>query len=412
MNSTRRLFAQAVLVAVAASVLAAGVVPLLLAWDELPSRVATHFGLNGRADGSMSRAMSAATTVPPLVACALVLVLVSVLRRPGRPAGPYVAALAAGAGSVLASASWLTARSNQGHTDWREARMSLGWSIVVIGSSLVLAPIAAWGSAQITEPRVSTAQPPTVLPSLVLPAGHRTAWVQHSSNAFLLVPSIGVALLGGVLALVLTPWIGLVLAVLAIVTSFLAWITVRADDRGLGIAYGPLGWPRQRIALDRIEQATPIDVRPSQWGGWGYRGSLRFFRQAAVVLKAGPGIRLDLKGGKVFVVTTPDAETAAALLNSGLDAIALRSSWYRSKRRCPGTWWAPPPSKRLGRAIPVRRVRFPSTSAITALVHGCARSNRAILVTDWSQDFASTFVTTSPPVSTQSLPARSRSAAC
>jgi len=32
-------------------------------------------------------------------------------------------------------------------------------------------------------------------------------------------------------------------------------------------------------------------------------------------------------------------------------------------RRCPGTWWAPPPSKRVGRALPVRRVRFPSTSA-------------------------------------------------
>lgn len=31
--------------------------------------------------------------------------------------------------------------------------------------------------------------------------------------------------------------------------------------------------------------------------------------------------------------------------------------------RCLGTWWAPPPSKRLGRAILVRRVRFPSTSA-------------------------------------------------
>ena len=34
------------------------------------------------------------------------------------------------------------------------------------------------------------------------------------------------------------------------------------------------------------------------------------------------------------------------------------------RRRCPSTWWAPPPSKRLARAIPVRRVRFPSTSAI------------------------------------------------
>src|SRR5215204_6530395 len=36
---------------------------------------------------------------------------------------------------------------------------------------------------------------------------------------------------------------------------------------------------------------------------------------------------------------------------------------YVLARRCPGTWWAPPPSKRLGRAILVRRVRFPSTSA-------------------------------------------------
>ena len=36
---------------------------------------------------------------------------------------------------------------------------------------------------------------------------------------------------------------------------------------------------------------------------------------------------------------------------------------YPRGRRCPSAWWAPPPSKRAGRAIPVRRVRFPSTSA-------------------------------------------------
>ena len=36
---------------------------------------------------------------------------------------------------------------------------------------------------------------------------------------------------------------------------------------------------------------------------------------------------------------------------------------YRHRWRCLSTWWAPPPSKRVGRAIPVRRVRFPSTSA-------------------------------------------------
>lgn len=36
---------------------------------------------------------------------------------------------------------------------------------------------------------------------------------------------------------------------------------------------------------------------------------------------------------------------------------------YPAGRRCLSAWWAPPPSKRVGRAIPVRRVRFPSTSA-------------------------------------------------
>ena len=38
--------------------------------------------------------------------------------------------------------------------------------------------------------------------------------------------------------------------------------------------------------------------------------------------------------------------------------------WYGDSGRCPGTWWAPPPSKRSGRANLVRRVRFPSTSAV------------------------------------------------
>jgi len=38
---------------------------------------------------------------------------------------------------------------------------------------------------------------------------------------------------------------------------------------------------------------------------------------------------------------------------------------YCLERRCLGTWWAPPPSKRPRREIPVWRVRFPSTSAIS-----------------------------------------------
>jgi hypothetical protein len=58
-----------------------------------------------------------------------------------------------------------------------------------------------------------------------------------------------------------------------------------------------------------------IEVRPVQWGGWGYRGSVRVFKKAAVVLRKGPGLRLRLRNGAQFAVTVPGAEPAAALLN-------------------------------------------------------------------------------------------------
>ena len=39
-------------------------------------------------------------------------------------------------------------------------------------------------------------------------------------------------------------------------------------------------------------------------------------KRAAVVLRAGPGIRLDLHDGKVFVVTIDDPDIPARLLNA------------------------------------------------------------------------------------------------
>ena len=80
--------------------------------------------------------------------------------------------------------------------------------------------------------------------------------------------------------------------------------------------YGMLPWPRTSIDVVEIESASAIDVRPMEWGGWGYRGTLTLMKQAAVVLRAGPGIRLDLTDGRVFVVTVDNPEPAVALLNA------------------------------------------------------------------------------------------------
>ncbi len=59
-----------------------------------------------------------------------------------------------------------------------------------------------------------------------------------------------------------------------------------------------------------------IDAKPRDWGGWGYRGSLFLMKQAAVVLRKGPAIRVDLKNGKVFVVTVDDPTQGVAVLNA------------------------------------------------------------------------------------------------
>ncbi|EQD40866.1 lipoprotein, partial [mine drainage metagenome] len=112
-----------------------------------------------------------------------------------------------------------------------------------------------------------------------------------------------------------SPGIGIVALVVVAVSMGVSTIKVVVDANGLKVYYGPFGWPSSRISLARISQASAVDVRPMAWGGWGYRGSMRMLRRAAVVLRRGEGIRLDLADGKIFVVTVDDAETGAQLLN-------------------------------------------------------------------------------------------------
>ena len=105
--------------------------------------------------------------------------------------------------------------------------------------------------------------------------------------------------------------------VLVIVSlALMGSLRVSVNERALQIRYGQLGWPRQRIALDRIRAAEPFDLVPIDHEGWGYRGSLRLFGRAAVVVRAGPALRLELEGNKRFAVTVDDAETAARLINA------------------------------------------------------------------------------------------------
>lgn len=89
-------------------------------------------------------------------------------------------------------------------------------------------------------------------------------------------------------------------------------ITITVDDTHLRTAFAWPGFIRVRIPLAEIERLEYVpDLRPVRYGGWGYRGSLRVLRKAAVVLRRGPGVIFALTGDRRYIVTVDDAESLA-----------------------------------------------------------------------------------------------------
>jgi hypothetical protein len=111
-----------------------------------------------------------------------------------------------------------------------------------------------------------------------------------------------------------------VLVLLALLSLFLLAlrVVVRVIDESHGpsleVAYGPGGFLRQVFGPEQIVSATKYDVSFLQSDGWGYRGSLKFLRRASLVTRRGDALRLDLVGGRRFIVTVDEPETFAAAL--------------------------------------------------------------------------------------------------
>ncbi len=107
-----------------------------------------------------------------------------------------------------------------------------------------------------------------------------------------------------------------VMAVAAVVVGLLMVqfrrITITVDDTHLRTAFAWPAFIRVRIPLAEIERLEYVpDLRPVRYGGWGYRGSLRVLKKAAVVLRRGPAVIFALTGNRRYIVTIDDAESLA-----------------------------------------------------------------------------------------------------
>lgn len=103
-------------------------------------------------------------------------------------------------------------------------------------------------------------------------------------------------------------WLGPITVMVVGLTAalFSSRVAVEVDDDEFRVRFG-FGWPVRHINWAQVQQVEAIDVRPWQWGGWGYKVNFAK-RSSAMVLRAGEGLKLTLANGRVLVVTVDGAK--------------------------------------------------------------------------------------------------------
>lgn len=312
-----------------AALLVTVVTALLLAGD-LPDPIATHWGTSGAPDGHTPLPLFLVVVVVAEVAAwGALLWQASTRRRDGLRLtfAPYAWATIA----FVTALTLITVAANAEAADWRAAD-EVGLLAVALALLVAAAAgTAGWalergrpygdGTAEIGGGARAVAGAAAAAGAAArLAPGERAVWSRSLVSRWAAVGSIAL-LAGFVVAGILTGggtgWL-LVAAglVAATATGSLSEIVATVDARGLTVAFGPFGWPRKRVALDRIARAETITVEPLKYGGWGYRKVPRRGGVTAVVLRRGEALRVVRRDGRELIVTIDDAAAAAALLET------------------------------------------------------------------------------------------------
>jgi hypothetical protein len=115
------------------------------------------------------------------------------------------------------------------------------------------------------------------------------------------------------LAIELVVLVGLVTTML-LFTRVVVHVVQSEFGRGLEILYGPGGYVRQAFEPTEIEGAYARNLSFAEMGGWGYRGSLRLMRRAALVTRRGDALELELSGRRHFIVTVDEPDDFVSAL--------------------------------------------------------------------------------------------------
>lgn len=276
-------------------------------WNpDVPATLPTHWDSHGQVDGTTGQ-----TTF--LWICLVIsggLAIggaVSVMKEHVTRSWGLVRGTAFGAW-LLASAYVMVMSASQGAT--RPGQVHLPWQL-----GIVLLVVAVAAAVVVTvllpgePPRAALSTPSS---SIRLRRQEQVTWVGEAHSYALALVSVVLALVAMVAAFWLWP-LAIALLVAALASAWTHMVTVRVDDRGVHTLWGPARWPHSTVPLEAIAGAESDDIRPAQWGGWGYRISPH---GRAAIVRTGPGLILDLEGRSRYAVTVDHADGAAEAVNA------------------------------------------------------------------------------------------------
>ncbi|MBW0118008.1 hypothetical protein [Pseudonocardia abyssalis] len=279
---------------------------LVTAADRLPDPLASHFALDGTADGFTGHGWLLVVLLG--LAGSLAVVSWATLNSPHVPGRRVVVGASWATATLLGVVTWSATAANLDLADAADAVLPPWWFAVGLGAGAVVGAVAY----RFAPPSPPAGRTDVMTPAVRLGATEQVSWSRTATSrvgvaaaVVLTVAGIGTAVAG----LPLVAPVALLVAAAALAVATTARVTV--DRRGLRVGLGPLGWPRLVVPVEDIRSAAVGEVSPAEFGGWGYRivpGA------RGVILRGGPALLVTRRSGARLVVTVDDPGTAAGLL--------------------------------------------------------------------------------------------------
>ena len=292
---------------------------LLLLRSELPSEVASHWGISGEPDGFTSRdalpwisaGLVAAITLPAGLLIART--TPSIIAPRGISAIP--ATLAAFVSGLIMAAT--IPQIDLDATEVLSFRTPW-WAIpVAVVSALVAAILAFTLTGRPDEAPTTSAPAEAGATRYPLDDGEVAVWSGETAKGWVLL-ALGLAtFVGFAISAVLTNWWILVPATL--VTGFMyamSRFSVTAGPSGVRVV-GIFGYPQITVPLSQIESAEAGVAKALKFGGWGLRKS--FKGNDAVLTRSGPALVVSRTDGAKLHITLDDPASPASVISSLLD---------------------------------------------------------------------------------------------